>query len=298
MLCLGDKKFENITVSNNYINGVGITRQWSTFGIFHQGSLNVRINNNEVTRTSGGGMNIIAESFASGERAEDDHVINVEYNYVHDYGAGITNDFGGLKTGSKGYKCQEKADDRDYLAQHCYTHIRLYNNLVRDSWAFHCCDSALYSDAASSKNTFENNLIYGASSGALTFNCGLENEAKNNYVHREASPGSGRQPLGQLWGGCNKKGVNTYTNHHNIYYFDNTDNLTLFSNWMRFDEETVFHSNLYYSMEQADKLKPMFPPGNIPFAELSSSGNNKWEDPDFASPPSNDYTLADNSPAR
>ena len=107
LLHLGDKKFENIRVSNNYINGVGISRQWSTFGIFHQGSLNVRINNNEVTRTSGGGMNIIGESFARGERAEgEDYVINVEYNYVHDYGAGITNDFGGLKTGSKGYNCQ------------------------------------------------------------------------------------------------------------------------------------------------------------------------------------------------
>ena len=78
MLCLGDKKFENIRVSNNYINGVGISRQWSTFDIFHQGSLNVRINNNEVTRTSGGGMNIIGESFARGERAEgEDYVINV-----------------------------------------------------------------------------------------------------------------------------------------------------------------------------------------------------------------------------
>ena len=44
----------------------------------------------------------------------------------------------------------------------------------------------------------------------------------------------------------------------------------------------------------------MFPPGNIPFAELASVGNinNKWQDPNFASTSNNDYSLGDNSPAR
>ena len=48
---------------------------------------------------------------------KEDYVMSVEYNYVHSYGAGITNYYGAIKTGSK--------------SKGCYTFIRLYNNLVR-----------------------------------------------------------------------------------------------------------------------------------------------------------------------
>ena len=67
ILKIGNTESENITMTNNYIDGVGITRQWSTFGIFAQGSLNVLIGNNEVTRTSGGGIHVVSGSFRKGE---------------------------------------------------------------------------------------------------------------------------------------------------------------------------------------------------------------------------------------
>ena len=67
LLFTGKKQYENITIANNYINGAGISRQWSTFGIYVQGSLNVLITNNEVTGTSGGGIKTVGESFARGE---------------------------------------------------------------------------------------------------------------------------------------------------------------------------------------------------------------------------------------
>ena len=51
-------------------------------------------------------------------------MVNVEYNYVHDYGAGITNDYGGIKTGSKSKNC-------GVHPELCHNYIRLYNNLVR-----------------------------------------------------------------------------------------------------------------------------------------------------------------------
>ena len=54
----------------------------------------------------------------------DDYVVNVEYNYVHNYGAGITNDYGGIKTGSKAKNC-------GVHPEFCHNYIRLYNNLVR-----------------------------------------------------------------------------------------------------------------------------------------------------------------------
>ena len=55
---------------------------------------------------------------------KEDYVMSVEYNYVHSYGAGITNDYGAIKTGSKSKGC-------DAHPENCYTFIRLYNNLAR-----------------------------------------------------------------------------------------------------------------------------------------------------------------------
>ena len=127
-------------MTNNYLDGVGITRQWSTFALWSSGGLNVLIGNNEVTRTSGGGIHVVSESFKKGlllwnspgfnieHRTGDreDYVINVEYNYVHNYGAGITNDYGGIKTGSKAKNC-------GVHPEFCHNYIRLYNNLVRSN---------------------------------------------------------------------------------------------------------------------------------------------------------------------
>ena len=63
---LGSTETENITMRNNYVDGAGITRQWSTFGLWSSGGLNVLISNNEVTRTSGGGIHAQSESFRKG----------------------------------------------------------------------------------------------------------------------------------------------------------------------------------------------------------------------------------------
>ena len=55
-------------------------------------------------------------------------MVNVEFNDVHDFGAGITSDFGAIKTGSTTY-CDNQ--DEAGLEQNCYTYIRLYNNILR-----------------------------------------------------------------------------------------------------------------------------------------------------------------------
>ena len=52
----------------------------------------------------------------------------MEYNYIHDFGAGITNDFGGIKTGSIA-ACDGQTEAG--LEKNCYTYIKLYNNLLR-----------------------------------------------------------------------------------------------------------------------------------------------------------------------
>ena len=118
-----------MTITKNYINGVGITRSWSTSGIFAQGFLNVVISNNEVTRTAGNAIFIKGQSLGKSSLAEGDFNVHAEYNYVHDFGMGITSDFGGIKTGSTASNCDGQSYDG--LEQNCYTHIKLYNNLVR-----------------------------------------------------------------------------------------------------------------------------------------------------------------------
>merc|ERR1719479_665520 len=102
LLQLDSEGNQNITISNNYFDGSGITRYWSTSAIFSQGSRNVLIANNEVTRSMGNGIMIKSESLSKdywAEQGNTDWVVNVEYNDVHDFGAGVTSDFGGIKTG-------------------------------------------------------------------------------------------------------------------------------------------------------------------------------------------------------
>ena len=154
--------------------------------------------------------------------------IHVEYNFVHDFGVGVISDFGGIKTGSTSNICDSTTEAG--LEESCYTYIRLYNNLVRDGWPYYCCANMLYSDTSSSKNLFENNLLYGSGSGGIYHHCGLENESKNNYFHRVAAPQNGKDPISNLWGACeaNSGKFQSFTNHHNIYFFDDTENFKLY----------------------------------------------------------------------
>merc|ERR1719225_1838396 len=64
LLQLGSYDYQNISISNNYFDGSGITRYWSTSAIFSQGSRNVLISNNEVTRSMGNGIMIKSESLS------------------------------------------------------------------------------------------------------------------------------------------------------------------------------------------------------------------------------------------
>ena len=70
-----------MTITNNYLDGTGITRTWRTSGIFAQGNMRVTIANNEVTRTSGNGIFIKGESLSKG--ALKDQVDNsIIYSYL------------------------------------------------------------------------------------------------------------------------------------------------------------------------------------------------------------------------
>ena len=227
--------------------------------------------------------------------SEEDYVVNVEYNYVHDFGAGITNDYGGIKTGVKA-SCDAVPEAEMEAA--CFSYIRVYNNLVRDGWPYFCCANFLYSDVSCSKNLFENNIVYGSADSALIHHCGLENESKNNYIHRVASPDNGLEPIANIWGLCEDgQGKHqSFHNHHNIYYFDNTEDMTMYKRNNFFDDRSVFSDNLYYSLDPEDEFKGMFPPSDLPFSEFPSEGS-RWADPGFMYPEAHVYLLPEDSPA-
>ena len=45
LLTLGGPEYENITITNNYFDGTGITRYWETNALKHVGSRHVYISN-------------------------------------------------------------------------------------------------------------------------------------------------------------------------------------------------------------------------------------------------------------
>ena len=143
--------------------------------------------------------------------------------------------------------------------------------------------------------------MFGSGSGALYHHCGLENESKNNILHRQSTPSNGQKPVSNVWGACeaNSGKFQSFRNHHNIYFFDNTEDLKLYKSHNWFDEKTEFRDNLFFSLDPTDEFKEMFPPSDLAFADLPSVGSvrNKWQDPKFENVEEHNYRLTDDSPA-
>ena len=125
------------------------------------------------------------------------YVFNIEYNHVHDWGSGIVSDFGAIYIGSS-YNCDGASLSE--LEQHCYTHAHIFNNWVEGGRGYHRSAAHLYSDTSSSGTIFEKNILRGGGANALKHHCGLDNESKNNIVHRTNAVES----FDAIWTGCGK----------------------------------------------------------------------------------------------
>ena len=77
-----------------------------------------------------------------------------------------------------------------------YSHV--YNNLIHDGIPYYGNGMFLYSDLASARNTYENNIMYGKASSAMKNHCGKLNKAINNIVHKTKT-------LDFVYGSCNGK---------------------------------------------------------------------------------------------
>ena len=299
-----NQRMKNIVIRNNQFVGCGNTTLWQPGCILVEGFNNISVTNNEISNTPYMGIGIRGimphgdQYWADNgvtDPTRDDYVFHIEFNYIHDYGKGILSDFGGVYIGASGANCDSATEEE--LRKNCYTYVHFYNNLLHDSNAFHNDANFLYSDTSSCRNTFENNIMFGAGEAALYHHCGLDNVAKNNIIHR-----SGEEPLEYMWAGCGKstKRFQSYSNSHNIYFLEHADGLNFGRSWDRFyDEAPDFHHNLYWSNKEEDRTKALFP-DKLSWDEWISTGNDSaslWADPLFLDPSSGQYILSETSPA-
>ena len=311
LMMRGGNMTEDILLANNYFDGCGISRFWQPvcMWVHYDGEKhNVYASNNEITNTANGG--IMAKSGAHGanfwadngitDPGRDDYLLHVEFNYIHDFGQGILSDYGAIKTGVQSL-CDEAT--LEHVQSSCHTYIHVYNNLIHDGKAYQNGENFLYSDASSSRNTFENNIMYGTGSIALYHHCGVDNISKNNIVHRTAAPATNdTHNIEYIWGGCarNNNNFQTYSNFNNIYLLENSAGMSFYKGNDRFDQDSPdFYKNLYWSQDPNDINSKSFPFG-LNFNEWTKTGNDsmsEWANPQLEDPSSGLYTLGPNSPA-
>ena len=98
---------------------------------------------------------------------------------------------------------------------------------------------------------------------ALVHYCGVDNDSKDNIVHRtRAAVQEHEYPIGIVWSGCEKEGgkYQNYSNYHNVYLMDHTIGLSFYRNHYNFDKESShFYQNLFWVPSLADKEVKMFP---------------------------------------
>jgi len=306
----------DVRIANNYFDGCGISRFWATYCIvvlgIGKGKSKIYVVNNEVTNSALGG--IMAKNSPHGanvwedkgfhtgviEPTRDDYMIHVEFNHVHDFGEGLLSDFGAIKTGTN-FVCN--GAHFTVLDNNCHAYIHVYNNRLHDGQAYHNGANLMYSDASSSRNTFENNIMYGSGSVAMKHHCGVDNVDKNNIVHRTAT--SHRwHPMEQFLSGCEKNYPEHFqqqSSFNNIYLFENSEDFEVYKKADRTSlNETDFHKNLYWSPNEQEKNSTIFP-GYLNWSDWKNlTGNDVdsvWADPLLQDPSSGLYNLGKDSPA-
>ena len=116
----------------------------------------------------------------SSQVTNEDFLHHTEFNHVHDWG-GILSDYGAIYAGPSG-----TCDDQPLstLEKSCYMYNHIYNNYIHDGKSFNDKPVMIYTDASASKNLVENNLLVGDAGIWITHHCGVENESKNNIIHK------------------------------------------------------------------------------------------------------------------
>merc|ERR1719187_1754927 len=183
---------DEVLVDNNGFAGCGISRYWQPACVWVDGEKNITVSHNDITHVSNHGIRVTGAT--SKEANNGDFIFHIEFNHVHKYGSTISSDYGAIYIGG-GDVCGW--GDEGLMVEQCYTHTHIYNNWLETGWVYENGPAGLYSDAAGCGTVFENNILRGQGSGALLHHCGLDNESKNNIVHR-----NGVNSFDHIWAGC------------------------------------------------------------------------------------------------
>jgi len=135
------------------------------------GKENMTIRNNDIGYATYASIRIHGMMPHGPDRDINNHVFNVEFNDIHDYGLGILNDLGAVYISPSEIKCDLATETE--LLQHCSVYSHIYNNRIRRGNTFHNGANSLYGDVSSCKTTFENNVMYGPGTNVFYHHCGL-----------------------------------------------------------------------------------------------------------------------------
>ena len=113
---------------------------------------------------------------------------------------------------------------------------------MENSVAFANGAGYLYSDVSASGTVFENNILRGEGANALYHHCGLDNESRNNIVHR-----TGASSFSSVWAGCEAShgSLQSYKNYHNIYLFDTLEGMAMYRKWDRYYNQAPGTKRIY-----------------------------------------------------
>ena len=302
-----DQPSRDILLRNNKLAGCGNTNFWQPACIWAGAESNLTITNNDIsgapTPLRVKGVMPHGKSYWTDRNivnpTRSDYIHHIEYNHIHDFGVGITNDFGGVYLGPT-YKCDDATLAE--LEQNCYSYIHVFNNMIHDANSYKGSNSLMYSDVSLSRVTFENNILYGNVDVAMKHHCGLDNWSINNYLHSTTQTFYPDRKH-YLLGGCGSDTrFSSYENHHNIYFMENITNLSVFRPIKKQVED--LHDNLYWSPITSAKEAELFWDSvawwknGLSWEEWIGQGydvDSQWIDPMFENAES--FQLSSDSPA-
>ena len=108
------------------------------------------------------------------------YVFKIRYNYLHHYGLGILNDFGGVYVSADNACWQSPSTDPQRPS--CNMATLVQQNVIHDAECFNYGGDGIYTDANAEGVDVASNLVYDVNAAGLSFHCGVNLTATNNYI--------------------------------------------------------------------------------------------------------------------
>ncbi|CAK8674992.1 unnamed protein product [Clavelina lepadiformis] len=280
---------KNLRIHKNTFEGCGVSNMFQPSCIFVQGSANIKVFDNKVSKTSYAGMRIGWQpTFSEDFVPSGQYVFQILGNDVSDIGMGILNDFGGIYLSSN-----PGCSGPNAILSNCHLHARVAFNIIHHASAYLYGGLGVYGDTAVSSLRVEKNWLYDLDGAAINFHCGQNNFALNNMIYHISD--------GRVFGTCNPivgGGVllqQDLTFKKNVVYVTDINARM----WRPADEWTFevpdVDKNIYYfNPFSQDQLDQFFPKG-VSFQQWKDDTfndlNSVIDDPLFKNIKQRDFSL-------